>query len=107
MRDPKTSLSEALEKEDPILIYANNQSALSTVRNSGQHPATKHIDIRYHHQRDEVRKGTVKFQYLRTDQMLADGMTKSYKSIATYREHTRRMGLSAVKPIIYEKGYVE
>ena len=41
------------------------------------HSRTKHIDIRYHFIRQHVQDGTIQLEYIPTDQMLADILTKS------------------------------
>ncbi|KAG2788581.1 hypothetical protein PC111_g24206 [Phytophthora cactorum] len=42
-----------------------------------RHGRAKHIDIKYHHIRDEVKRGEVKLEYCETSLMLADIMTKA------------------------------
>ena len=44
--------------------------------NPVNHGRAKHIDIKYHHIRDEVKRGEVKLEYCETTAMLADIMTK-------------------------------
>ena len=45
-------------------------------KNPVNHERAKHIDIKYHHIRDEVKRGDVKLKYCETAMMLADIMTK-------------------------------
>jgi len=45
-------------------------------QNAGFHGRTKHIDIRHHFVRDKVNDGTIELKYCRSDQMLADMLTK-------------------------------
>ncbi|GMF46037.1 unnamed protein product [Phytophthora lilii] len=45
-------------------------------KNPVNHGRAKHIDIKYHHIRDEVKRGEVKLEYCETSIMLADIMTK-------------------------------
>ena len=45
-------------------------------KNPVNHGRAKHIDIKYHHIRDEVKRGEVKLEYCETAVMLADIMTK-------------------------------
>ena len=45
-------------------------------KNPVNHGRAKHIDIKYHHIRDEVKRGEVKLEYCETSAMLADIMTK-------------------------------
>ncbi|GMF49732.1 unnamed protein product [Phytophthora lilii] len=46
-------------------------------KNPVNHGRAKHIDIKYHHIRDEVKRGEVKLEYCETSIMLADIMTKA------------------------------
>lgn len=58
-------------------VYCDSQSAIQLSKNSVQHGRSKHIDIRYHFSREASENGDVKIEYLRSDQMLADVMTKA------------------------------
>ena len=40
------------------------------------HGRCKHVDIKYHFIRDEARKGTINVQYCRSEDMVADMLTK-------------------------------
>ena len=40
------------------------------------HDKLKHIEIKYHYIRDMVQRGAVKFQYIATDEHIADVLTK-------------------------------
>jgi hypothetical protein len=40
------------------------------------HDRSKHIEIKYHFIRDVVQRGAVKLQYIRTDEQVADILTK-------------------------------
>ena len=50
---------------------------MKLVENPVFHDRSKHIEIRYHFICDHVQKGTVKLQYLSTDEQVADILTKS------------------------------
>jgi hypothetical protein len=60
----------------PTIIYQDNQGTIAMARNPGYHGRTKHIDIRYHFVRERVADGSLDLEYLSTDQMLADILTK-------------------------------
>ena len=57
-------------------IRADNQSALKLLKNPVVSNRAKHIDVVYHFARERVVKGDVKFDYICTDEMLADMLTK-------------------------------
>ena len=46
------------------------------VKNLQFHGRTKHIEIKYHFIRDQVKKGMVELKYCQTGNMLADMLTK-------------------------------
>ena len=60
----------------PISIMADNQSAIKLLRNPISSLKTKHIDVVYHFTREKVMRGDITFSYVKTDDMLADIMTK-------------------------------
>ena len=41
------------------------------------HQRTKHIAVKYHYIREEVRKGNISLFYVPTEEMAADGLTKA------------------------------
>ena len=59
-----------------IVIFEDNQSAISMTKNPQFHGRSKHIAIKYHFVRDQVGKGTVKLEYCPTKEMVADILTK-------------------------------
>jgi len=51
------------------------------VANKDQYRArTKHIGIHYHYQREIIRQGVVELNYIPTEDMAADGLTKPLNS---------------------------
>lgn len=62
--------------QSPTQIYCDNQSAIELSKNAVLHKRSKHIDISFHFIRELVEKKEPKVTYLRTDQMLADILTK-------------------------------
>jgi len=77
----KQLLSELrIEQLKPTVLYEDNQSAIAMAQNAGFHGRTKHIDIRHHFVREKVNDGTIELKYCRSDQMLADMLTKGLSS---------------------------
>ena len=67
-----------LKKEEAksMIIYEDNQSAISMARNPQFHGRTKHIAIKYHFITEQVTNGKLELRYCRTNDMIADMMTK-------------------------------
>ena len=55
----------------------DNQSAITLTENPILSQRSKHIDIKYHFIREQVKNKTIKPIYLPTDNMIADPLTKS------------------------------
>ncbi|KAG2871790.1 hypothetical protein PC117_g28168 [Phytophthora cactorum] len=70
-------LAAANETGPELMIREDNQSCIKMTKNPVNHGRAKHIDIKYHHIRDEVKRGEVKLEYCETSLMLADIMTKA------------------------------
>jgi hypothetical protein len=45
------------------------------------HDKSKHIEIKYHYIRNMVQRGAVKFQYVATDEKIADVLTKPLSKV--------------------------
>ena len=57
-------------------VYSDSKSAMAMTKNPQFHGRAKHIDIKYHYIREEVRKGNVQLNYCPTESMVADILTK-------------------------------
>ena len=58
-------------------LRIDNLSALSVAKNPEHHGRMKHLDLRFYWLRDEVAKGQIEIEHLRTSDMPADILTKS------------------------------
>ena len=67
-----------LQKESitAAIINEHNQSAICMTKNPAFHGRSKHIAIKYHFIRDEVKKRKIDVQYCKTEDMIADMLTK-------------------------------
>lgn len=65
-----------LEQKFPIKIFEDNQSTIKLVESEKFKSRTKHIDTKYHYIRDLKSKNIIDVNYLSTDKMIADIMTK-------------------------------
>lgn len=64
-------------QEDPTVIFQDNQSTILWAHGQRQHQRTKHIDVKYHYIQDLIQDGVVELDFLPTDQMTADLLTKA------------------------------
>lgn len=76
----------------PTLIYADNQGVIKLTENPEYHRKTKHIPIKYHKIRELVGDGTIRFEWIPTNEMVADGLTKSLGAIK-FKEFISMLGL--------------
>ena len=85
----------ASNKSAPNLkILEDNQSCIKMTKNSVNHGRAKHIDIKHHHIRDEVKRGEVELEYGETSIMLADILTKALPG-PRHKELTTMLGIRA------------
>ena len=61
----------------PMIIYCDNQSAIQAMVNDGKHSRMKHVDIQVMMMKEKVRDGTVRVEWVRTENQLADVFTKA------------------------------
>uniref|UniRef100_A0AAV1U517 Polyprotein n=1 Tax=Peronospora matthiolae TaxID=2874970 RepID=A0AAV1U517_9STRA len=59
-----------------VKIHEDNQSAIAIAKNDGYQSRAKHIDIRYHFVREQVKDKIIDLQYTETKSQLADFLTK-------------------------------
>jgi hypothetical protein len=73
----RTFLKElSVHTSSAILIFSDSQGSIALGKNPEYHARTKHIDIQHHFVREHVSNGTVVFQFITTDDMAADVLTK-------------------------------
>jgi hypothetical protein len=65
----------------PMILHMDSQSAMALARNPTHHKRSKHIDIKYHWLREHTyESGTVDLAHCKTEDMVADVMTKALDS---------------------------
>jgi len=64
------------EQQGHTVIFEDNQGCIYMSQNPVMHKRAKHIDIRYHFVRERVAQGVVKLEYIKTEDQLADLLTK-------------------------------
>ena len=75
-----------------VKIHGDNQGALKLLHHPHAHQRTKHIDVAHRFAQDRVEMGEVKFEYIRTDLMVADCTTKVVP-LKKFEENRGDMGM--------------
>ena len=70
-------LKELINYNKTITIYTDNLASKTTIENGEINTKLKHIDIRFHFNKDNIDKKIVKLEYIDTNNMLADILTKN------------------------------
>jgi hypothetical protein len=71
-------LSSELDKNSKVgtKLLCDNESAQKLALSDAYRPRTKHIDIRYHHMRQQVDDGIIHIAHVPTTENVADALTK-------------------------------
>lgn len=62
--------------EVPATLYMDNQSAIQLIKNPVHQKRTKHIDVRYHHLRDQYEDKVFSLEFVASKDQQADIFTK-------------------------------
>ena len=60
-----------------MVLYEDNQSTIFLSEGQGEHQRSKHIDVKYRYVQERVQAGEVKLEYIRSQNNLADILTKA------------------------------
>jgi hypothetical protein len=63
-------------QDTPTVIYNDNQACVTMVKQKFSSSRTRHIKLKFHHIREAVDNNEINVEYMPTDQMIADIMTK-------------------------------
>jgi len=74
----KVNISENEAHMDALLIQmkGDNQASLTLVKDAHIHERSKHIDVTYHHVRDLYNKNLISIDFVPSNDIVADGLTK-------------------------------
>lgn len=89
----KTLINEILCLDQPIVIFSDNQSSLKLSHDDTYHSRTKHIYIRHHFIRHSLTNKSIKLDYISTNHMVADILTKPVPKIKLYK-HIASLGMT-------------
>ncbi|RVW59758.1 Copia protein [Vitis vinifera] len=73
----KTLADLHMKQNEPTQIYVDNQAAIAISNDSVFHGKTKHFKIKLYHLREEQKDGEVKLPYCKTEDQIADVLTKA------------------------------
>ena len=59
-----------------VIIHCDNQGAIALGKNPQAYARSKHINIQWHYQREEIEDRIVQLRYIPTNQKITDGLTK-------------------------------
>ncbi|GJV46584.1 retrovirus-related pol polyprotein from transposon TNT 1-94 [Tanacetum coccineum] len=75
----KQALIDYVVRLDDILIICDKKGAIDLSKNPVQHSRTKHIEIRHHFLRDNVKKGNISIEKVKSEDNIVDILTKPLK----------------------------
>lgn len=64
-------------QDEAWIIYSDNKGSINLAHNNVYHARSKHIDIRHHFVRDMIQRKSIIIQYISTEEMVADILTKA------------------------------
>ena len=85
-------------------IHANNQGALALATTPDFYKRSRHIHPKWHWIREIIAEGTITLFYVKTADMIADGLTKPL-SMTSFSRYLKELGLS--KGMVDEKDSVQ
>ena len=84
------------EVNSPIQIFGDNQAANLLVKDAHISERSKHIDVAYHHVRDLYNRNLIQLDYMPTEDMVADGLTKPLLG-DKFKGFVKQLGLQRLK----------
>ncbi|KAM0043888.1 putative RNA-directed DNA polymerase [Helianthus debilis subsp. tardiflorus] len=85
-----------IESNETLEIICDKSSTIKLSKNSVMHRRTKHIDVRFHYLRDLVNQEVVKLEFCRTEDQIADIMTKPLK-LDDFIHLRKQLGVQEIK----------
>ena len=91
-------------QSQPTTIHADNQGALTLGTTPDFHKRSRHIRPKWHWICEIIAEGTITLFYVKTADMIADGLTKPL-SMTSFSRYLKELGLS--KGMVDEKDSVQ
>ncbi len=66
-----------IQFKTPLTLYGDNQSAIKFANNSNFQSRMRHVNLRHHFLKERVQTGRLCLTYVKSDDNLADGLTKA------------------------------
>jgi hypothetical protein len=94
-------MEEARQQGIPVLnatpkihckVFEDNAGAIEITNVPKMRPRAKHLNIKYHHFREEVRKGTISIYHTRTEDQIADIFTNPLPEVPFVKFWEKIMG---------------
>ena len=85
-----------LAKKECTTIWCDNSSTIKLSKNPVMHGRSKHIDVRFHFLRDLVNDGIIQLMHCRTQEQIADLMTKALK-LETFQKLREALGVCKIE----------
>ena len=89
-------LEMGAEQKGPTTVWEDNQQTIIWCLNPAHHGRNKHLDVKLHYVREQVKKGALNVKYISTEDQLADLMTKPLGRVIFQRLVKRIMDTEAV-----------
>lgn len=79
-----------------VSLKGDNQAALLQAKDAHTHDRSKHIDVAYHYQRELYQKNRINVEFVGTEDMVADGLTKPLVSLG-FQRFVGQLGMTLEK----------
>ena len=82
----------------PMKLFIDNVSTINLAKNPILHGRSKHIETRFHFLRDQMNKGRVELVHVRSEDQIADILTKPLRT-DRFLKLRDMLGLASVKSL--------
>lgn len=89
----------------PTRICADNRGCIAIANHNRSDSRTKHIDVKYHYTREQIKEKRIDLTHVPTGDMVADSLTKPI-NVAKFKWCRERMALKPSLPV-GSRGHVE